>query len=131
MRSYLYCVTVCILFGCGSSHQFTKAQRQLFDCKRDWKYSILKDTLTGQILVQQDIGHLCGNMAFGSNTIIRTDAGDTFRIIELCNSNKFQVGSSVKIIPDSKPSFDVIVISASFDCAVKNTSYGRAIRLKP
>jgi len=131
MRSYLYFVTVCILFGCGSSHQLTKAQKQLFNCKRDWQYSILNDTLSGQLIIQQDIGHLCGNMAFGSNTIIKTRAGDTVRIIELCNSNKFQTGSLVKIIPDNKPSFDVIVISAFFDCMIKKTYYGRAIQLKP
>ncbi|WP_419788695.1 hypothetical protein [Mucilaginibacter sp. SP1R1] len=115
--------------GCRSPYHFTSAQKTLFECKKDWQYYTLKDTLYGELIEQQDNGKYCGYVAFASNTIVKTVAGDTIRIIELCNLNKFGRGINVKIIPQEKPPFDIAVGYTQFDCEVKKTYYGKVIKL--
>ena len=77
------------------------------DYKASWQYFDLKDTIQGIILRHQGAGVDCGNMAFGSVSIIKTDK-DTIRVLDLCNMESIDEGRIITIYPDEKPSFGVV-----------------------
>ncbi len=99
-------------------------------CQSKWQYFTLKDTLRGELIMQQKIRNLCGIFAYASNTLIRTELNDTIRVIELCNSNEFKKGSVIKVIPAIKPLFGVSIPQTNFDCNIKKTCYGTVSLIK-
>ena len=96
---------IILLLSCtGKRHiVFNKSK---IDYKASWHYFELKDTLEATIISHYPAEAFCGTSATGSISIIKTDS-DTIRIFDLCNMNKIEVGTVVKIYPAEKPSFYV------------------------
>lgn len=82
-------------------------------------------------------------MAFGSVSIVKTDANDTIRIINLCNMDNYAKGEKVYFIPAEKPPFNVILPSSlvryqsndtifeqpsEYDLKIINTTWASAIK---
>lgn len=107
---------VIILFNvCVFSQDTTKTMKRSdlklndFSYKNNWNYFILTDTIEATILEYLPAGVSCGVIASASLTIVKTDYGDTLRIITLCNtSEEFKIGQIVMVIPISKPNFNVV-----------------------
>jgi len=61
-----------------------------------------------------------------------SEAGDTLRILELCNvDNKFSAGAKVKINPESVPSFRIDIIPEDPEaCSLMNSYLGKLTKLQ-
>jgi len=125
-----------ILYFLGTSclAQTRNDKKPSFDnyCRDNWQYSILQDSIKGQIIFHAKPYFLCGLVATASLTIARTTAGDTIRIIDLCNSSdRFRQLVFVKVIPAPRPEFSVSIPAdkSHNDCRIKKTYYGHLILL--
>lgn len=77
-----------------------------FSYEKKWIYFKLDDTIIVTILDHLPAPADCGKLATASMTIVKTEKGDTIRIIDMCNiSNKYQNGQTMKVSPADKPSF--------------------------
>lgn len=77
--------------------------------KKNWKYFTLKKETNVSIIDHMPSPALCGTLAFASITIVKTEDGDIFRVLNLCNSETYTINKIIRIIPNSPPSFNAIL----------------------
>lgn len=76
--------------------------------RKNWKYFTLKQETTVSVIDHIPTVTLCGTFAFASITIVKTEDGGIFRVLNLCNSKTYTINQIIKIIPNSTPPFDVM-----------------------
>jgi hypothetical protein len=91
----------------------TYSQNSSDSIKKNWKYFKLKSNTQAFIVDHLPSPALCGPLAFASVTIVKTEDGETFRVLDLCNSKTYTTHQKIKIIPGIKPKFNVIFLSQS------------------
>lgn len=109
-----------ILFMAGPAMLFAQE-------KKNWTYFELGHTVSGQIIEHHRAIAHCGVLATASLTIVKTDHGDTLRVLDMCNTSRgFKKGQSVKINPDKKPPFSLSLPpeASVFDEKVLRTTWG-------
>jgi hypothetical protein len=105
---------ILLLFSCAAWGQTpcdTTINRNPSRCK--WTYFKLDKSIEGAVIVHYKAGAGCGTFAFASLTIVKIDA-DTIRVLDLCNENLYLVGQKIKISPEDKPPFSVILPETLF-----------------
>ncbi|WP_343694841.1 hypothetical protein [Flavobacterium sp.] len=75
---------------------------------KNWKLFTLKHSEEAIVLDYIPNSALCGTLAFASITIVKTTKGETFRALDLCNSEKYAINETINVIPEKAPSFNVI-----------------------
>lgn len=91
----------------------TYSQNNSDSIRKNWKYFKLKTNTKAFVIDHLPSPALCGTIAFASITIVKTEAGETFRVLDLCNSKTYKKNQKIKIIPRTKPKFNVILPSQS------------------
>jgi hypothetical protein len=82
-----------------------------FKCQQKWLYQNLDKSTNGTIIFHKKASGSCGIFSAASVSIIKTEKGDTIRVLEMCNFDKdFSSGSHVSIKPETKPSFRVDIV---------------------
>jgi hypothetical protein len=123
-----------IAFAFGQQKQTEKLQ----NCKTKWKYSNLNKVLNGSILYYEQPVVECGILSTASVALIRTEAGDTLRVLSMCDTKKdfntapaFKLGERVKVTPSEKPSFRVDLMPVDWEsCRLVIAYFGTIQRLK-
>jgi hypothetical protein len=117
------------LFSCLISS--TVNGQQQIECQTKWKYSELKETVSGVVVYHEQPIVMCGVVATASVTLLQTSAGDTIRILSLCHikgvssPNEFRIGAKVSITPQAKPGFRVDLIPEDPKaCSLKKAYFG-------
>lgn len=109
-----------------------------FSYKKRWDYFKLADTIVVTIIDHLPAPAACGVLATASMTIVKTEKGDTIRIIDMCNiSDKYRKGQIVKVAPADKPPFGLTTAftltenpktkkfePSTFDLIVLKTTWG-------
>ena len=91
----------------------TYSQNNSDSIRKNWKYFKLKTNTQAFVIDHLPSPALCGTLAFASVTIVQTEDGETFRVLNLCNSKTYTTHQKIKIIPSIKPKFNVILPSQS------------------
>lgn len=99
---YIFAILCAVIFySC-------KTQKAYFykdsDYKDKWQYFNLHDTINTTIIVHYPVTVGCGTKAFGSVSIVKTEANDTIRILNLCNMEHYKSGQKVLFRSAEKPS---------------------------
>lgn len=114
----------------------TFGQKQDLDkyqgCQRRWKYKNLEKGFSGTIVFFEQPVVMCGVASTASVALVKTDNGETLRVLTMCNIKKdfntppgFKVGEKVKITPDEKPAFRVDIIPVDFlSCRLRTAYFG-------
>lgn len=77
-----------------------------FSYEKKWEYFKLTDTIVVTIIDHLPAPVACGVLATASMTIVKTEKGDTIRIIDMCNiSDKYKKVQTTKVAPADKPPF--------------------------
>jgi len=116
------------------AHTFTFGQSKDLDklqkCQREWKYQDLSKGLNGLIIFYDQPVVMCGVVSTASVAIIKTDSGDTIRVLTMCNTKKdfssptaFSTGQSVTITPSEKPRFRIDFMPVDLQSCELNTAY--------
>ncbi len=79
--------------------------------RKNWKYFHLKTNTKAFVIDHTPAPALCGTFAFSSITIVKTESGETFRVLDLCNSKSYKKNQKIKIMPSDKPPFNVMLPS--------------------
>jgi hypothetical protein len=112
-------------FACGvKSNKPMQGEVQLNDCQKRWKILELTHQFQGKVLFHALASPSCGVLATGAVTIVQDNDGDTYRVIEYCNTDKnFAVGSSVIVRPQKNTN---IPLSANDQqqCDLTETLFG-------
>ena len=111
------------------------------DLDAKWEYFELKKEIEVKIINHIPATAFCGSFAFASATIVETEIGEQIRIIDLCNMSNYKENEMVKVVPDKKPEFSVMIphrISknpitkqnepSELDLKIVKTTYGRILR---
>lgn len=119
---------ICILnLSCNSGRLLTRSQMRAGKCHDSWTYFELKKPLKGIVLAHTK--GICGYFMIPWVTVIRTDQGETIRVLEICSRLKLEKYDSV-IVNISKDSlFKGASINEEFDCKVKRTCNGLISRI--
>jgi len=95
-------------------------------CQQKWIYRNLNKSTKGTIIFHKKASGSCGIESVASVSIIKTEKGDTIRVLELCNRDKdFSIGSHISIKRETKPSFRVDLVP--YDpkaCIILETYFG-------
>ena len=134
MVTRLILFTTLYFLGTSCLAQTKDDKKASFDnyCRDNWQYFSLQGSIKGQIMFHAKPYFLCGLVATASLTIVRTTTGDTIRIIDLCNSSDtFQRLCFVKVIPEQRPEFSVVIPAdkSHNDCSIKRTCYAHLLLL--
>jgi hypothetical protein len=116
-----------LCFNCIGQSANTRIASTEVNCRDNWQYTDLKNTLTGDVLYHSKAFAHCGVLATASLTIIKTQLNDTIRILWLCNTDKdFKKFETVRIFPAKRPAFSVTppFQTNQFDCTIKKTYFG-------
>lgn len=118
---YIFAILCAVIFySC-------KTQKAYFykdsDYKDKWQYFNLQDTVHTTIISHLPATVYCGNMAFGSVSIVKTEANDTIRILNLCNMERYSPGQKVVFKPAEKPNFSVHFSQTTVQYENKDTLY--------
>ena len=113
------------LFACGvKSSPPIQGEQLLNDCQKRWKILELKNQFTGKVLFHRTASPPCGVLATGAVTLIQTDDGNIYRVIEYCNTDKnFTVGSSVVVKPETNAKIPLIADDKR-QCELLETLFG-------
>lgn len=111
---------------CGFSQ--TKGQQaKAQECKTKWGYDQLKQVVNGEVLYHRKAPVSCGIFSTASVTLVRTESGDTIRVLELCNTKKdFKRGAKVKVTPEGDKTWVVGIVP--FDpkaCILMKAYFGK------
>ncbi|HEY9001615.1 MAG TPA: hypothetical protein VIM89_09695 [Mucilaginibacter sp.] len=99
------------------------AQSGKKNCKSDWQFFKLKKSITGTVILHEKAGP-CGLISFSSCTILKTSAGDTIRVLELCDEKKvFAPGDHVKINTVKYKDYGIVTTN-KYECIIKKTTVG-------
>ena len=114
------------LFACGAkSSQPIQGGMKLNDCQKRWKILEPKDQFGGKVLFHAPASVGCGILATGAVTIVQAHDGNTYRIIEYCNTNKkFAVGSLVQVKPHKNAEIPLIG-NDKRQCELLETLFGQ------
>ena len=96
---------VILLLSCSGKRHIVFSKSKI-DYKESWCYFDMKDTLHATIISHYPAEAFCGISATGSISIVKIGS-DNIRVLDLCNMNKIEVGTVVKIYPAEKPPFAV------------------------
>ncbi|MEM0543811.1 hypothetical protein WFZ85_14420 [Flavobacterium sp. j3] len=73
--------------------------------QKEWKYFEIKDSFVGEIIVHAKCVKTnrkslseCMSMS-----IVKTQNGDTIRVLNLSNYKEYSIGQKIKVIPSKKP----------------------------
>lgn len=73
--------------------------------QKEWEYFEVKDTFDGEIIVHATCVKInrkslseCMSMS-----IVKTQNGDTIRVLNLSNYKEYTIGQKIKVIPSKKP----------------------------
>jgi len=127
MTRLLFSIILTIsLFQCMGQNTNARLVTSGNKCTGSWQYFSLQDTTYGEVLFHAKADALCGAIATASLTVIKTNLGDTIRVLEMCNVGKdFKKLSRVKIAPFQQPAFGVMLPhDKNYDCLVSKTCYG-------
>lgn len=83
--------------------QYPRLLNNSFQCR--WQYFTLKDTLRATVIEASPGTGMCGVLASASITVVRTEKGDTIRILYLCDEQRYPKGQKVQLIPHKDPGF--------------------------
>ncbi|MEO6151061.1 MAG: hypothetical protein ABIN95_01050 [Mucilaginibacter sp.] len=106
----------------------------LIKCQKDWKYLEIKKEMTGTILFYDQPTFFCGRISTASIAILKTETGDTIRILTLCHirlskaPNEFTPGDIVTVTPTEAPSFQVDFVPYDPQVCIIKTAYFGSIR---
>ena len=105
--------------------------------QNEWQEFTLQDTLFGEVLAHFDNVPACGVLASATLTYVITSNQDTIRVKELCGPDTdTHKGDKVRIAPDDKPDFEVLLpflnwdkiknnwVPHKLDTTVKQTTWG-------
>jgi len=114
------------LCACGAkSSPPMQGEMILNDCQKRWKILELNRHFTGKVLFHSTASPACGILATGAVTIVQSTDGNTYRIIEYCNTDKnFVVGSLVIVKPDKNAKIPLI-IDDKRQCELLETLFGQ------
>ena len=109
-----------------------------FSYENKWEYFDLKRIIRAQIIDHKPAILSCGVNASASITIAKLHNGDIIRVLDMCNmSSNYIVGEWIRIKPDDKPSFGVILpfaivenklnAASTFDVTVFKTTWGEIL----
>jgi hypothetical protein len=94
------------LFGCKT---VGKSKNEVMNISSDnWEYFVLEKEISVKIIRHLPSQAICGNLAFASVTIVKTQEGDTIRILDLCNTLDYNENETIKVLPQEKPQFNVM-----------------------
>lgn len=99
------------------------AQSDKRNCRSEWQFFKLKKSITGTVILHEKAFGPCGYFMFSSCTILKTLAGDTVRVLNLCDYKIFASGDHVKIDTAKYQDFGIITTN-KYDCIVKKTTVG-------
>jgi hypothetical protein len=69
-----------------------------------WEYFKLNDTIIAKLIDHIPAPAICGDTQSASLSIVRTENGDTIRVLDLCNqSEKYKLGQIIKVAPIATP----------------------------
>jgi len=99
---------------------------------KKWKYFKLKQSEKAIVVDHTPIQALCGILAFASVTIVKNNKGETFRVLNLCNSKSFLPNELVILSPEKTPSFNVYfpkkyVVSTNGNKVIQESNYDETI----
>ena len=105
-------VIVAVLYSPFSFSQTTKKKTEAQNCKNEWRYLALSDTLLATVLFDQKATFFCGVVSSTSTTLVRKSNGDTIRVLQMCNvgNPNMKKGRLVRIVPGTVPHFRVDMI---------------------
>ena len=113
-------------FSFGQGKDLDKLQK----CQREWKYQDLSQGLKGLIIFYDQPVVVCGVVSTASVAIVKTESGDTIRVLTICNTKKdfssaaaFSAGERVTITPSEKPSFKIDFMPVDLQSCKLNTAY--------
>ncbi len=97
-----------IVFSFSVLSQNTKEEVQKLNyiklVQKEWKYFELKDPFTGIIILHNKMRK--SNIKFLSEcmsmSIIKTQNGDTIRVLNVSNYNQYTIGQKIKVTPTKK-----------------------------
>jgi hypothetical protein len=94
-----------------------------------WTYSQTAVPVHGTLIHFSPIAD-CGYFRTATLSIIKTNNGDTIRVLQMCDTTKtVEIGSKVKLLPTSKVSKKASLIPSdpATDCVIRKTYYGRLL----
>ena len=95
---------------------------------KNWIYFELGHSVSGKIIEHRRAFAHCGVLATTSVTIVKTEQGDTLRVLDMCNTSRgFKKGQSVKVNPVKKPPFSLSLPTqvSAYDEKVLRTTWGK------
>lgn len=113
-----YCVAQYYIRAKRKRHTFIK----ILTIKISGSFN-LHDTINTTIIVHYPVTVGCGTKAFGSVSIVKTEANDTIRILNLCNMEHYKPGQKVVFKPAEKPNFSVHFSQTTVQYENKDTLY--------
>ena len=111
---------------------------KLQSCQRQWKYENLAKSFSGTIEFFEQPAVMCGTVSSASVALIKTENGETVRVLTMCNSKEdfnasptFNTGEKVIITPSEKPSFKVDIVPVDpASCRLKSAYFGTIQKAK-
>ena len=122
----IFIVLIAFLPACGvKSSSPLQGEQILNDCQKHWKIIELKGQFTGRVLFHAKASPACGVLATGAVTIVHATDGNTYRIIEYCNTDKnFAIGTSVVVKPEANNKVPLIADDGR-QCELLETLFGQ------
>jgi hypothetical protein len=99
-------------------------------CIAKWKYRQSVIPIHGVLIHFGPVAD-CGYFITASLSIVKTDRGDTIRVLQLCDTTKkVIVQIKVTLLPTSRVKKKASLIPSDpwTDCKIKKTYYGRLVR---
>ncbi|WP_210465383.1 hypothetical protein [Rufibacter roseolus] len=127
-----YFILIAALHFNAVGGQGKSLSKEKTSCQSDWKYNKLEKDIVGTVLFNEQPTVLCGRISTALVSLVRTEAGDTVRVLNLCNTkkgadspNEFSIGSKVVIKPSksSAGKIDLIPVDPRA-CTLKFTYFG-------
>jgi hypothetical protein len=124
-----------------NNKEAAKALEYIISTQRQWKFFKLRDSINAEVIIHfkciRDKINSISQCA--SATIVKTQTGDSIRILDLANYNYYQSGQKIKIIPAKKPSVKThypflfsndtltgeLSSSSNFDKTILRTTWGK------
>lgn len=117
-----------LLLRCSISFsQTTEEQDKGQKCKTKWKYYQLKHVTDGDVLYHQKALVWCGIFSTASVTLIRTEKGDTIRVLQMCNTETvFRKGTKVTVVPEGDKTWRVDLVPYDPQgCMIMEVCFGK------
>ena len=135
LRTTFFFFFLFAFFASGVSQQTPRDTIQ--KCKSKWTYLKMEKSIIGSIVYYEQPTVLCGTVATASVALVKTDIGDTIRILFLCDTKKdfntppsFKPGERVSVIPGEDPTFRIDIHPLDPEaCRLLTTYFGTILHL--